>query len=100
MIRERKMLAKEPKRLMLGVLRVAVFLALFPIVFSPGPGLAIETLAKQAYLMDMTTGAVLFEKNSEAKMSPASMSKMMTVSSPFTTRISLRSPLVADAVKP
>ncbi|MEE9316815.1 MAG: D-alanyl-D-alanine carboxypeptidase family protein [Rhodospirillales bacterium] len=73
------MLAKEPKRLLLGVLRVAVFLALLPVVFLPRSGLAIETLAKQAYLMDMTTGAVLFEKNSEASMSPASMSKMMTI---------------------
>ncbi|MGN0904444.1 MAG: D-alanyl-D-alanine carboxypeptidase family protein [Alphaproteobacteria bacterium] len=39
---------------------------------------ALETKAKQAILMDFDTGTVLFEKNAEQPMPPASMSKLMT----------------------
>ncbi len=39
----------------------------------------IETRAKQAILLDFDTGTVLFEKNADELMPPASMSKMMTV---------------------
>lgn len=40
---------------------------------------ALDTKADYALLMDMDTGVVLFEKNADARMSPASMSKLMTV---------------------
>jgi D-alanyl-D-alanine carboxypeptidase (penicillin-binding protein 5/6) len=40
---------------------------------------AIETLAKQAILIDYQTGQVLFEKNADERMTPSSMSKMATV---------------------
>jgi D-alanyl-D-alanine carboxypeptidase (penicillin-binding protein 5/6) len=40
---------------------------------------AFETIARQALLVDAATGAVLFEKNADQTMLPASMSKMMTV---------------------
>ena len=74
------MLAKRPKRL-LSALRPAlrIVLFLFPLVlwFSP-PAQAIETIAEQAFLIDMTTGEVLFEKNADRPVPPASMSKMMT----------------------
>jgi len=40
---------------------------------------ALETIAKEAVLVDVQTGAVLFEKNADTPMPPASMSKMMTV---------------------
>ncbi|MBK8909129.1 MAG: D-alanyl-D-alanine carboxypeptidase [Rhodospirillales bacterium] len=40
---------------------------------------AFETEARQALLLDINTGSVLFEKNSDELMPPASMSKMMTV---------------------
>jgi D-alanyl-D-alanine carboxypeptidase (penicillin-binding protein 5/6) len=51
---------------------------LFSVVgFSP-PAQAIETIADQAYLIEMTTGQVLYEKNSDRPVPPASMSKMMT----------------------
>lgn len=39
----------------------------------------METSAKFAYILDFDTGKTLFEKNSEQLMSPASMSKLMTV---------------------
>ena len=74
------MLAKRPKRL-LSALRAAFRIVLFlsPLLFGfLPPALAIETIAKQAFLIDMTTGEVLFEKNADQPMAPASMSKMMT----------------------
>ncbi len=40
---------------------------------------AFETLANEVVLMDADTGAVLFEKNADVPMAPASMSKLMTV---------------------
>ncbi|WP_282608304.1 D-alanyl-D-alanine carboxypeptidase family protein [Pelagibius sp. Alg239-R121] len=42
------------------------------------PSRAIETQAREAYMIDVTTGAVLLQKNAEQSMPPASMSKIMT----------------------
>jgi D-alanyl-D-alanine carboxypeptidase (penicillin-binding protein 5/6) len=42
------------------------------------PAAAIDTSARQALVVDAATGAVLFEKNADEPMAPASMSKMMT----------------------
>ncbi len=44
-----------------------------------GPAIAIETLAKQVVLMDAETGTILFDKDADVPMPPASMSKLMTV---------------------
>ncbi len=43
------------------------------------PAKAIETLAKQVVLMDAETGTILFDKDADVPMPPASMSKLMTV---------------------
>jgi len=43
------------------------------------PGAAFESRAREALLIDATTGAVLLEKDSHRPMPPASMSKIMTV---------------------
>ena len=61
----------------LGVL--AGFLCLITpwAAFAP-PAAAIEVVARQAILMDMATGKVLFEKNADEPAQPASMSKLMT----------------------
>lgn len=40
---------------------------------------AFETSAKAAYVMDVTTGTVLLDKNADTPMPPASMSKLMTL---------------------
>ena len=45
----------------------------------PMAAFALDTKADYALLMDAQTGVVLFEKNADARMSPASMSKLMTV---------------------
>lgn len=39
---------------------------------------AMTTTAREALLIDATTGAILFEKGADERMPPASMSKMMT----------------------
>lgn len=55
-------------------------LALFTLT-APGPVFAqgIDTTAKQAFMIDVTTGTVLLDKNADTPMPPASMSKLMTV---------------------
>ncbi len=62
----------------LSAFLVAGFL-LFQAPFTATPVRALESIAKEVVLMDAETGAVLFEKNADAPMPPASMSKLMTV---------------------
>jgi len=57
---------------------VAAVLSAAVLTVSP-PAAAVETAAREAFLMDAVTGAVLFEKAPNTAMAPASMSKMMTV---------------------
>lgn len=44
---------------------------------------AFETRASAAYVYDVTTGTVLFEKNADVPLPPASMSKLMTLNMLF-----------------
>jgi D-alanyl-D-alanine carboxypeptidase (penicillin-binding protein 5/6) len=48
------------------------------------PAATIETAAREAILIDATTGAVLMEKDADVAMPPASMSKIMTAYMVFT----------------
>jgi len=59
----------------IGAISAAVVMA----VLVSTPARAIETIAKEAIVVEMATGKVLFEKNADRMMPPASMSKMMTV---------------------
>lgn len=43
------------------------------------PAQAFDTRAKAAFVMDVTTGTVLLDKNADTPMPPASMSKLMTL---------------------
>lgn len=43
------------------------------------PARAFDTRASSAYVLDVTTGTVLLEKNADVALPPASMSKLMTV---------------------
>jgi serine-type D-Ala-D-Ala carboxypeptidase (penicillin-binding protein 5/6) len=45
---------------------------------SQGTAIGIDTEARAAYIIDYRTGAVLLDKNSDERIPPASMSKMMT----------------------
>lgn len=57
-------------------------LALAAVVIStslPAHAQLFETRAKQAMLLDVTSGSVLFSKNVDAKIPPASLAKLMTM---------------------
>jgi len=47
------------------------------------PARAFETIAKAAYVVDMNTGTVLMDKQSDVPLPPASMSKLMTLNMLF-----------------
>jgi D-alanyl-D-alanine carboxypeptidase (penicillin-binding protein 5/6) len=56
--------------------------AILSIMLVPSMGIAaesIETVAKQAIIVDYNTGTTLLDKNADELMTPSSMSKLMTV---------------------
>jgi D-alanyl-D-alanine carboxypeptidase (penicillin-binding protein 5/6) len=63
-----------------GLLKRDVFaIAALMMMFAAGTAAAVDTLAKQAIIADYQTGTVLFEKNADESIHPASMSKLMTL---------------------
>src|SRR6478672_9134179 len=50
---------------------------------APAAAPQFDTPAKYAYLVDVSSGATLYEKNADARMPPASMAKMMTTNVAF-----------------
>ena len=60
---------------------ISAFAAAAMAILSSGTSAAVEyeTNAKQAFLVDFETGAILYEKAADDLMPPASMSKIMTV---------------------
>jgi D-alanyl-D-alanine carboxypeptidase (penicillin-binding protein 5/6) len=50
---------------------------------APAKAPQFETTAKVAFLLDLSSGAVLYAKNADARMPPASMAKMMTTDVAF-----------------
>jgi len=50
---------------------------------APAAAPQFETPAKVAYLIDVSSGAVLYAKNADVRMPPASMAKMMTTDVAF-----------------
>lgn len=49
------------------------------LVLSPASAQVFSSKAKHAFLLDMTSGTVLYEKDPDVPMPPASMAKLMTV---------------------
>jgi len=45
----------------------------------PARAASLETIGKQAILVDLSTNTILFEKNADQRMAPSSMSKLMTL---------------------
>jgi D-alanyl-D-alanine carboxypeptidase (penicillin-binding protein 5/6) len=64
--------------LRIGAAGIASALALVLIGAPLRPAAAIETMAREAILVDENSGAVLLEKNPDQPTPPASMSKIMT----------------------
>jgi len=50
---------------------------------APAAAPQFETPAKVAFLIDLSSGAVLYDKNADVRMPPASMAKMMTTDVAF-----------------
>lgn len=59
-----------------------ILLALI-LVLSAGRAGALDTAARAAMVVDMSSGAVLLEKNADTPIPPASMSKLMTLNMVF-----------------
>jgi D-alanyl-D-alanine carboxypeptidase (penicillin-binding protein 5/6) len=57
---------------------LGLLLALGFVLFQGAPALAIDSVAKEALLVDEKTWTVMFEKNADDPVPPASMTKMMT----------------------
>ncbi|QIE54173.1 D-alanyl-D-alanine carboxypeptidase [Pikeienuella piscinae] len=57
--------------------------ALATVLLAAAPASAFDTAARAAMVIDMTSGAVLLEKNPDMPLPPASMSKLMTLDMTF-----------------
>ena len=60
------------------IVRLLIALIAFAVA-APAAAATIETPAREAILVDFATGAVLFGKEADKRMPPASMSKLMTI---------------------
>lgn len=63
----------------MGLRRIICLSILIGMGFSQVALAAFETRAEAAYVVDVTTGTVLLEKNADVPLPPASMSKLMTL---------------------
>jgi D-alanyl-D-alanine carboxypeptidase (penicillin-binding protein 5/6) len=67
---------------MIGILRHRILAGLMmgaALLLGPAAANAIETTAKQALIIDYETGSVLYDKNGDQPVQPASMTKLMTL---------------------
>lgn len=70
----------SPSRVAMGRIAKGLAVALFAAGLGPvAQAASIETIAKQAILVDVTSNTVLFEKNADQRMPPSSMSKIVTM---------------------
>jgi len=69
----------QPSTLQTVLIRLLVTLALFVGVIAPASAQLFETRAKQAVLLDANTGTILFAKNADEQVPPASLAKLMTM---------------------
>ena len=69
------------------VIRAVAACSAFLIGFGVAPGVGhaqtLETIAREAIIMDADTGAVLLDKSADEPMHPSSMSKLMTIEALF-----------------
>lgn len=63
------------RKMIVGLLAAALLLVCIPVA----QGVELEIAAPSAILMDAATGTVLFEKNANERLAPASVTKVMTL---------------------
>lgn len=61
-----------------SVLEACLLAAAVAVTVVAAPATAMDTKAREAYLIDFETGSVLYDKNGHVPMPPSSMSKLMT----------------------
>ena len=69
----------QPSTLQTLLIRLLVTLAFLAGIVVPATAQLFETRAKQAVLLDANTGTVLFAKNADGQVPPASLAKLMTM---------------------
>ncbi|MAZ15396.1 MAG: D-alanyl-D-alanine carboxypeptidase [Ahrensia sp.] len=69
----------QPSTLQTLLIRLLVTLAFLAGIVVPATAQLFETRAKQAVLLDANTGTVLFAKNADEQVPPASLAKLMTM---------------------
>lgn len=62
----------------MGLSKYALLIGLAISLATPAGAASFDTAARQAFLIDLSTDTVLLDKNSDTRMPPASMSKLMT----------------------
>lgn len=67
-----------PIAMPVSALRTAALILLAGLIALPAGAATVDTIARQAILIDTTTDTVLMEKDADARMPTSSMSKMMT----------------------
>ena len=65
------------------IIRLATAASVLFAAAAPAAAPQFDTPAKVAYLVDVNSGAVLYAKNADARMPPASLAKMMTTELAF-----------------
>ena len=68
---------------MIRILTLSILALLSSLMLTNAARAAFDTQAGSAYILDQTTGTVLFEKNANTPLPPASMSKLMTLNMSF-----------------
>ena len=69
----------QPSTLQTVLIRLLVPLAIIVGIVAPASAQLFETRAKEAVLLDANTGTVLFAKNADEQVPPASLAKLMTM---------------------
>jgi D-alanyl-D-alanine carboxypeptidase (penicillin-binding protein 5/6) len=69
----------QPSTLQTVLIRLLVALATIVGIVAPASAQLFETRAKEAVLLDANTGTVLFAKNADEQVPPASLAKLMTM---------------------
>ncbi|HEY4134273.1 MAG TPA: D-alanyl-D-alanine carboxypeptidase family protein [Alphaproteobacteria bacterium] len=69
----------QTRRLALGATAALLLTATVATTAARAEPPTIDTVAREAIIMDADTGAILYAKNADERMAPSSMSKLMTI---------------------